>query len=599
MNLDLMDKVTRSFRMQGSVIDKDKRTAELSFSSDEPVRMGQYDQVLMHDEKSVDLSRLNDNAPLLLNHDTQQQIGVVEKAWIDGNKGRALVRFSRSNLGEEIFNDVVDGIRQLVSVGYTVNKYHVERSDDEGLETQIVSSWTPLEISSVPIPADGQVGFGRAIHPTPNETENQDTKMNNTKSEDTAATNTVEVDASRSVNDPVKIEIITEAVERKFEEKLAKQNEAHKREMDELQAQLKQSEPVTDSRAKDYADAGFSLSRAVAHKVQYGVWGGVEKEISDELRQKSSGYQSDDSLIIPNKRTVTTSTAGSPYGGYMQDTQVQEPVDALRAQTFFDRVGATVLSGLSSSVKIPRLATSSTVAVNTEGGTLSGNADPVFGQESLDPHIVQGQTDVSKSLLATNVVGSDNFISRDLNFKLGDKMEALAIEGSGSSGQPQGLKTLSGATTSVASGTNGTAYSYSQLVKMTQDSSAANARLDSSRFLTSSAGFGKARRTEISSGTAMFAGSIDSGQSTIAGFDAVISNNVPSADTKGSGTNLTHFYFGDFSYMVLGLFGATEIQIDPYTQASKNLVRINATVMFDIAYTQPAAFSRLLDAITS
>ncbi len=598
MNLDVMDKITRSFKLQGSVIDKDKRTVELSFSSNEPVRMGQYDQVLMHDEDSVDLSRLNDNAPLLLNHDTQRQIGVVEKAYIDDDKGRALVRFSRSNLGEEIFNDVIDGIRQLVSVGYVVNDSHRKESDDERVVTEVVSSWQPMEISIVAVPADQSVGVGRAIQ-NKQETKLENTTMENTKSESTAVNKTVEVDASRSVNDPVKIEIITESIERKFEEKLAKQNEAHKREMDELQAQLKQSEPVTDSRAKDYADAGFSLARAVAHKAQYGVWGGVEKEISDEIRQKSGVYQSEDSLIIPNKRTLTTSTSGSPFGGFMQDTQVQEPVDALRAQTFFDRVGATVLSGLSSSVKIPRLATSSTVAVNTEGGTLSGNADPVFGQESLDPKILQGQVDVSKSLLATNVIGSDDFISRDLNFKLADKMETLAIEGSGGSGQPQGLKGLSGVTDTATSGTNGTAYSYSQLVKMTQDSSAANARLDSSRFLTSSAGFGKARRTEISSGTAMFAGSYEGGQSTIAGFEAVISNNVPSSDTKGSGTNLTHFYFGDFSMMVLGLFGSTEIQIDPYTQSSKNLIRINATVMFDIAYTQPAAFSRLLDAITS
>lgn len=594
-----MEELTkRSYRMQEPVIDIDTRTATLSFSSSNEVRMGLNNQVLRHTEDAVDFSRLNDNAPLLLNHDSDKQIGVIERAWIEEGKGRARVRFSRSSLGNEIFNDVVDGIRQLVSVGYIVNDAKLERNDDGSVETEIVDSWQPLEISIVAVPADQSVGVGRAIEPI-KETK-QEIKMENTQTEDTASTTEVNVDATRSVNDPVKIEIITEGLERKFDDRLRKQNEEHQRKLSELEAQLKQTEPVTDSRAKDYGESGFNIVRAIANKAQNGTWSGVEKEISDEVRSKGGSYQSEDSLIIPFKRSVTSSTAGTPYGGYVQDTSVQEPVDALRAATFFDRIGARTLSGLSSSVKIPRLATASTVAVNTEGGTLSGNADPVFGQESLDPMIVQGQVDVSKSLLATNVVGSDDFISRDMNFQLANKMEALAIEGSGSSGQPQGLKTLSGATTTASSGTNGTAWTYSDIVKMTQDSSAANASLDMSKFLTSSKGFGKLRRTEISSGTAMFTASFEGGNSRVADFEACISNNVPSADTKGSGTALTHYYFGDWSYMVVGMFGAgVEIQVDPYTQASKNLVRINATVLYDIAWTQPAAFARLLDAITA
>lgn len=585
----------RSYKLRESVIDEENRTVSLSFSSEDAVDMGYCMQVLEHE--GADFSRLNDKAPLLLNHDRDKQIGVVEKAWTEDGKGRAQVRFSKSSLGEEIFNDVKDGIRQLVSVGYKVDDSHASRSED-GVETEIVTNWQPLEISIVSIPADQGVGVGRAIEPN-KETSESKSKMENTQTQDTADTAVANVDASRSVDTPVKFEVIERKLQGEFEKKLQEQKNEFKRELEKLQAQAKQDSPVTESRKEDYAKAGFSVQRAIANKVQNGSWGGLEKEISDEIRGKGGNYQSDESLIIPFQRSVTTATSGAK-GGNIQDISVQEPVDALRATTFFDKVGARVLSGLSSSVKIPRLDTKSTVAVNTEGSAISGQADPVFEQESLDPLILQGQVDISKSLLATNVVGADEYISRDINSQLGSKMETLAIEGTGSSGQPQGLKTLSGATTSVSSGTNGTAYTYTDIVKMTQDTSAANASLESSKFLASAKGWGKLRRTEISSNTAMFTGTREGGVPMIADFESVISNNVPSADTKGSGTNLTHYYFGDWSYMVVGMFGSgIEVTVDPYTQAGSNIVRLHAIVLFDVAWTQPAAFARLLDAITA
>src|SRR5262249_31348336 len=99
-------------------IDKKARTVELSFSSEMPVDRGSYDEVLSHSPGDVDLSRLADGHPLLLNHDPGIQLGIVDDVWIDGKKGRARVRFSKSAQAEEILQDVADGIRRHVSVGY-------------------------------------------------------------------------------------------------------------------------------------------------------------------------------------------------------------------------------------------------------------------------------------------------------------------------------------------------------------------------------------------------------------------------------------------------------------------------------------------------
>ena len=141
-------------------VDADARTVDLSFSSEAQVERWYGVEILDHGAQ-VRMDRLRNSAPLLLNHDRDQQIGVVETAQIDGSdkRGRATVRFSRGALGEEIFRDVEDGIRGLVSVGYRIHKVEVEERDK--VEYVRVVDWEPFEISIVSIPADTSVGVGR------------------------------------------------------------------------------------------------------------------------------------------------------------------------------------------------------------------------------------------------------------------------------------------------------------------------------------------------------------------------------------------------------------------------------------------------------
>lgn len=154
----------RFFDIRKEDVNKEKRTIEISFSSEEEVERWYGMEILDHKKESVNLSRLNNSGALLLNHDTDKQIGVIEKAYISEQeqKGRAVVRFSRSGLGEEIYQDVLDGIRKNVSVGYRVEKLIlVEKRKD--VEVYRAVSWTPFEVSIVPIPADATVGVGRNI----------------------------------------------------------------------------------------------------------------------------------------------------------------------------------------------------------------------------------------------------------------------------------------------------------------------------------------------------------------------------------------------------------------------------------------------------
>lgn len=151
----------RSLTFERGAIDEAKRTVEMSCSSELAVERWFGFEILDHAPESVDLSRLNAGGALLVMHDMRDQIGVVESASVKDRKLRAVVRFGKSARAEEIFQDVKDGIRRLVSIGYRIHKMVTDKVE-EGVETLRATNWEPYEVSLVPVPADPSVGVGRS-----------------------------------------------------------------------------------------------------------------------------------------------------------------------------------------------------------------------------------------------------------------------------------------------------------------------------------------------------------------------------------------------------------------------------------------------------
>lgn len=145
-----------------SSINEEKRTVDLVWSTGATVRRGgffsePYDEQLDMGAKSIRLERLNRGAPLLNTHsqfDLGNVLGVVERAWLDGQEGKATVRFSDRAEVTPIWNDVKSGIIRNVSVGYRVHAYKDMSKPDDKFKTYRATDWEPFEISLVPIPAD-------------------------------------------------------------------------------------------------------------------------------------------------------------------------------------------------------------------------------------------------------------------------------------------------------------------------------------------------------------------------------------------------------------------------------------------------------------
>jgi hypothetical protein len=138
----------------------EERTVEVVWTTGAQVRRaswsrGDYIEELSLAPSAVRLERLNKGAPLLDSHDSlglRNVMGVVERAWLNGAEGRALVRFSRRDDVEPIFQDVRDGILRNISVGYKTHR--VERDEAGATPVERAVDWEPYELSLVSIPAD-------------------------------------------------------------------------------------------------------------------------------------------------------------------------------------------------------------------------------------------------------------------------------------------------------------------------------------------------------------------------------------------------------------------------------------------------------------
>lgn len=133
-------------------------------------------EVLGHKADEVDLTRLNDGAPVLANHDRYNAvgntplagIGSVRKAWLDGDRLMCDITISRRDALADLRQDITDGLVRNVSIGYIINERVLVKASTNGQPDEYrVTSWTPFEISPVDVPADASVGLGRAADASP------------------------------------------------------------------------------------------------------------------------------------------------------------------------------------------------------------------------------------------------------------------------------------------------------------------------------------------------------------------------------------------------------------------------------------------------
>tara|TARA_R110002074_G_scaffold400857_1_gene597266 strand:- start:5765 stop:7606 length:1842 start_codon:yes stop_codon:yes gene_type:complete len=602
--------LTRFFDISRSAIDEEARTVSLSFSSDMPVERWFGMEVLDHSSKSVDLERLNAGAPLLMDHNTSDQIGRVESATVDGKRGQAIVRFSKSARGSEIFNDVVDGIRQNISVGYRINEMEIDQSRSEGdVETYVATSWSPFEVSVVSVPADNSIGISRSA-----EGENLTTitnfrgekNMTEEVKQDVAPAPTI--DSKQLVRDAVE-------GERKRTAEINKIVEIHPELKNEAEQFLKNDrtvgefreialEKISKSKPAKAAVADSSIGMSAKEAKQFSVirainalatgdWSkaGFEREASQAqgqiLGKDAQGF------FMPTdvQRDLTAGTAAQ--GGHTVATELLTGsfIDVLRNKMSVMDLGATMMTGLQGNVAIPKMASGATSYWVAESGAVTESA-AAFAQVAMSPKTVGAFSDLSRKLLLQNSVSIENLVRTDLASTLGLAIDLAAIHGTGSSNQPTGILATTGIG-SVVGGTNGIAPTYAHIVGLETQVAQDNADIGNLAYLTNAKVRGKLLQTEKAADTAQF---VWQDNNSMRGYNAAVSNQVSSTLTKGNQSLSSAIIFGNWSDLMIGMWGGLDIAIDTSTGSSSGTVRVVALQDVDIAVRHAQSFAAMLDA---
>jgi HK97 family phage major capsid protein len=574
----------RAMEMDMSPVDEDKRTVRIAISSEEPVERSFGKEILDHTENSIDLSFLaSGRAPLLLDHDPEKQIGVVESVELDGQSRRlrAKVRFGKGELAREAFSDVVDGIKANISVGYSIGKMDRDRNDKN---TYRATSWKPVEASLVSIPADMTVGVGRSSEPSHKPVIKTSFKERNTMSE--VDIEAVKAEAQQSAQRNAAQ--IVELGSRHNQGEMARKAISEGRSIEEFRGELLES--IGSQRALEDQNVGmnqkevkkFSLARAVNalanptdRRAQEAAAFEFEcsRAAADQYGKTAQGIMLPAEVLRTWKRDMNSSDDASLFS---DDFRGGDFIDALRNSSSVMQAGARMLGGLSGDVKIPRKTAASTAAwISTEGGDAS-ESEMTVGQVSLAPKTLGAFTDVTRQLLLQSSLDVESLIRDDLSRALAIAIDKAGLEGTGASGQPTGILSTSGVNTVTNfAGANPT---FAEVVSLETAVAEDNALQGNLSYIMPAGMYGALKTTEKASGTAQF---VAEPGGTINGYRGIVSNQA----TAGN------MYFGNFDDLLIGMFGGLDLTVDPYTMSKSGTVRLVALQSIDVAVRHAVSFA--------
>ena len=602
------EKFSRSFTIERGEEMEAKNVIQIAFSSEEPYERFFGMEVLSHDPQSVRLGRLNGGGAVLVNHDHDDQVGVVDRAWLDADgKCRADIRFSKSKRGKEIQEDVEDGIRQLVSVGYRIHDYDVTENR-EGPDDVLVTDWEPYEVSIVSVPADPTVGVGRSDEPE-EEPIIEEIKMTEEVKEQAVESQPEPVDVGKIQAEARKDELarinqIREIAELTETEDLgreaisegwtvAKYNEKALnlvgQRNNEVRSEKKRN-PDVDMEEKEVKEYSFMrLMEALANPTDRAAQNraAFELEVSDAAGKTMGSDFKARGAVIPNQILARDLTAGTATDGaelVATNLLAGSFIDVLRNYSALMGAGARMLPGLVGDVAIPRKSSASAATwISAEDGDAT-ESEPQFDQVTLTPKDLAAYTEVSRRLFQQSTPAIEGIVRDDLAQAIALGVDLAGIDGSGSSGQPEGISAATGINVLDLAAADPTYAEIIEIIKLVMED---NALAGNPRWLIEANGWEALSTTgkQASGVEGNFILNPDSNM--IAGYPYTMSNQVTSEE----------YFFGDFSQLMIGEWGGLELNVDPYTHSLKGKVRFVVFKTCDVALRQPTAFCHAHDGI--
>jgi len=243
-------------------------------------------------------------------------------------------------------------------------------------------------------------------------------------------------------------------------------------------------------------------------------------------------------------------------------TNILEP---LRAKNVLVQAGAKYLTGLVGDVQVPIMGASN---VTWEGETAPAkDGAPTFDNVKLQPKRLTAYVDISKQFLVQDSLDAEALIRQDIVNAINSKLEATILgSAAGTTTQPEGIFHSDSALTSISD--------FADVCNMEADIEDANVMGECKYVMSNKAkaAFRNMARSTDTTKLVMENGNID-------GTEVLNTSHV-------EGKNVA---YGDFSNLAIGQWGAIDLTVDPFSQATNGKVRLVVNAFFDAKVLRPEA----------
>lgn len=311
----------------------------------------------------------------------------------------------------------------------------------------------------------------------------------------------------------------------------------------------------------------FRLLKAIADIANNRQMDDVALAVSEAGREemRSNGLSYGGQIQIPVESRAAVSVAAE--GEDVVATNLYNVMEPLRAKNVLVQAGAKFITNLTGDVQIP-LMTATNCGWESEMGEAKDGAG-TFSSVKLSPRRLTCYIDLSKQFLIQQSSGCEELIRQDIIQAINSKLEETILsEAEGDLTKPAGIF-------SVIKPSAHTISNFADLCNAESDIEDANV-IGELKYVMSNKAKAALRSMQKSAKTTQLV--LENGQ--IDGTPVLNTSHV-------SGKK---FAYGDWSNLAIGQFGAIDLTVDSYSQATKGVVRLVINAFFDAKVLRPEAF---------
>ena len=544
---------------------------EAVISSEFPVDRDGIDEVLVHTEDAIDFSRFP--LPLLVNHNLNNQIGVVENPRIEDDKLIADIRFTNDDLGKQYEEDVIDKVRNNLSIGYKV----LESKIVNGIKR--VTNFLIYETSIVPVPADATATFRQSNLEELNNFYTRSMNMEDKK-------------LSRSEANNIREEIseIRALGKQHNLSDLADQYIENGNSLEQFRTAVLDN--ITNDVALPVGKApAFIESRNEEYSVSKAILGmddvskrGFEWEVSKDL-ERGQPKSNPNAVIIDMTRTMNSGTAGANT----IETAVSGSIhEFMQQQSIMQSLGATNFGGNVGDLRIPvGSSDSGATVIATDGTTSVSTSTPTLTNKLLQPSRFGTVIPLSYGFVQQSTPDVESYVRNLIAQTFAATMDDQIIGGSGSGGNVEGILNTTGINV-VSNG--GTEVTFTNFLSAISELGADFVNMANLKMIINPANIDNlvsaVKYTSTDSPILDMKAENDGRIGSFMGYPVYATSKI----------SVDNYLLGDFRHLAIASWGGLELSKNEHYDTRRFISAITGIMSFDAKALHPTAFCKITKA---